>query len=63
VIYYQVIGFDPAMPKDVADELGLHLMELDDLWAQADFITLHTPLTPDTKNLINDATIAKVYAA
>jgi D-3-phosphoglycerate dehydrogenase / 2-oxoglutarate reductase len=48
------------MPKDVADELGLHLMELDDLWAQADFITLHTPLTPDTKNLINDATIAKV---
>ena len=59
----QVIGFDPAMPKDVAEELGIHLMELDDLWGQADFITLHTPMTPDTKHLINDANIAKVSTA
>ncbi|CAN0224855.1 unnamed protein product, partial [Phaeothamnion confervicola] len=55
-----VIGFDPAMPKDVAAGLGIQLMELNDLWGQADFITLHTPLTPDTKDLVNDATIGKV---
>jgi D-3-phosphoglycerate dehydrogenase len=55
-----VIGYDPAMPKEVAEAKGITLMELDDIWARADFITLHTPLTPETKDLVNDDSIAKM---
>lgn len=59
----EVIGFDPALPKDAAAELGIQLMDLTDVWAKSDFITLHTPLTPDTKDLVNDDSIAQVWAA
>lgn len=55
-----VIGFDPALPKDVATDLGIQLMDLSDVWARADFVTLHTPLTPDTKDLVNDDSIAQM---
>lgn len=33
-------------------------MELNDIWGLADFISLHTPLTPDTRNMLNDDTLA-----
>lgn len=56
----EVIGFDPALPKDTAAERGIQLMDLADVWSKADFITLHTPLTPDTKDLVNDDSIAQV---
>eukprot|EP00612_Vaucheria_litorea_P002831 CAMPEP_0171458552 /NCGR_PEP_ID=MMETSP0945-20130129/4185_1 /TAXON_ID=109269 /ORGANISM="Vaucheria litorea, Strain CCMP2940" /LENGTH=496 /DNA_ID=CAMNT_0011984383 /DNA_START=253 /DNA_END=1743 /DNA_ORIENTATION=+ len=56
----KIVGFDPALPKDVAEEMGIELMDLDDLWRMADFITLHTPLTPDTKNLIGKEAIDKM---
>ncbi|CAN0336407.1 unnamed protein product, partial [Discosporangium mesarthrocarpum] len=56
-----VVGFDPALPKDAAESLGISLVEdLQDVWEKADFITLHTPLTPDTKDLVNKDTIAKM---
>ena len=56
----EVIGFDPALPKDAAAELGIQLMDLTDVWTKSDFITLHTPLTPDTQDLVNDESIAQV---
>ncbi|CAN0026723.1 unnamed protein product [Scytosiphon promiscuus] len=56
----EVIGFDPALPKDAAAELGIQLMDLADVWAKSDFITLHTPLTPDTQDLVNDESIAQM---
>lgn len=56
----EVIGFDPALPKDAAAERGIQLMDLTDVWAKSDFITLHTPLTPDTQDLVNDESIAQV---
>ncbi|CAM9382896.1 unnamed protein product [Choristocarpus tenellus] len=56
----EVIGFDPALPKDTAAQVGISLMDLNDIWTRADFITLHTPLTPDTKDLVNEDTIAKM---
>ena len=59
----EVIGFDPALPKDAAAELGIQLMDLTDVWAKSDFITLHTPLTPDTQDLVNDESIAQVHPA
>lgn len=54
-----VIGYDPIMPADELAELGIQKVDLDGIWAKSDFITLHTPLTPETTNLLNDTTIAK----
>jgi D-3-phosphoglycerate dehydrogenase len=55
-----VIGFDPVLPAASFKELGIKKCDLDKIWPQADFITLHTPLTPDTKNLISAATLAEM---
>lgn len=55
-----VVGYDPVMTKERAEELGIELLSLDELYARADFISVHTPLTPDTKNLLNDAAFAKM---
>ena len=54
-----VIGYDPIMPADELVELGITKVDLDGIWARSDFITVHTPLTPDTTNLLNDVTLAK----
>ena len=56
----KVIGVDPVMSSDRAAELGIELVELDELLTRADFITIHAPLTPDTKNMINDAAFDKM---
>lgn len=56
----RVIAFDPVLTKDRAQELGVELVSLDELFARADAITLHTPKTPQTLNLINDQSIAKM---
>lgn len=56
----KVIGFDPVLTSERARELGIDLVPLDELFARADVITLHTPLLPATKNIINDAAFAKM---
>ncbi len=56
----KVIGVDPFMTKDKATSLGIELVEFEELLRRSDFITLHTPLTPDTKNLFDDAAFAKM---
>ncbi len=55
-----VVGFDPFLSESRASELGIEKVELDELFARADFITLHTPLTDKTRNIINAASIAKM---
>ncbi|WP_187968396.1 phosphoglycerate dehydrogenase [Aquibium microcysteis] len=55
-----VVGFDPFLSESRASELGIEKVELDELFARADFITLHTPLTDKTRNIINKAAIAKM---
>ena len=54
-----IIGFDPVTPADILLESGITKVDIDDIFQKSDFITLHTPLTAETKNLINDANIAK----
>lgn len=54
----KVLGYDPFLPQDVADGLGIELLELDEIWPRIDFLTLHTPLTERTHHLVN----AKVLA-
>jgi D-3-phosphoglycerate dehydrogenase len=48
----RVIAYDPFLTKEVATKLGVELVSFDELLEKADIITIHTPLTPDTKNLI-----------
>lgn len=55
----QVIGYDPIMSASDFKEAGIKKVELAEIWAKSDFITLHTPLTAETKNLLNDTTLAK----
>jgi D-3-phosphoglycerate dehydrogenase len=55
-----VIAFDPVVTPERASALGVELVKLDDIWARADAITVHTPLTSETKGLVGDATIAKM---
>jgi len=53
-----VIVYDPYIGDDVARELKVTLVDLDELFTQADFISLHAVLTPETENVINAKTIA-----
>jgi D-3-phosphoglycerate dehydrogenase len=56
----KVIAFDPYLSDERAVQLGVDKVELDELFRRADFITLHTPLTEKTKNIIDAAAIAKM---
>ncbi|MCX5717728.1 MAG: phosphoglycerate dehydrogenase [Nitrospirae bacterium] len=55
-----VIAYDPFLSDDRAKALGIEKVSLDQLFSRSDFITIHTPLTPETKNLINSETIGKM---
>jgi D-3-phosphoglycerate dehydrogenase len=53
------VGYDPVMAPDVAAKAGIQPVSLDELYARSDYITIHTPKTPDTTDLINATTLAK----
>lgn len=53
----KVIAYDPFLSKERAEQLNLEKVELDTLLERADFITLHTPLTETTKNILNKNTL------
>jgi D-3-phosphoglycerate dehydrogenase len=55
-----VIAFDPFLTEEHAIELGVEKVELDDLLARADFITIHVPKNEHTANLIREENIAKM---
>jgi D-3-phosphoglycerate dehydrogenase len=56
-----VVGFDPFFSADRALELGIESIgTLNDLWPRCDFLTLHTPLTAETRNLIDAAALARL---
>lgn len=52
-----VIAYDPFLSEDKAKTMGVEKVDLQELFRRSDFITIHTPLTPETKNLINKDTI------
>jgi D-3-phosphoglycerate dehydrogenase len=56
----KVVGYDPYVTPEAAAALGVTKMELDPLLAAADFVTLHTPGTSETKNLIDADRIARM---
>jgi D-3-phosphoglycerate dehydrogenase len=55
----RVIAYDPFLSAERAAEIGVEKVELDDLLARADFITLHTPLTAQTRNILSAENLAK----
>jgi D-3-phosphoglycerate dehydrogenase len=55
----RVVAFDPFLSGDRARELGVEKATLDELLAKADFITLHTPLTDQTRNILSAENLAK----
>jgi len=55
----RVIGYDPFLTPERAVEIGVEKVELDELLARADLITLHTPLTDKTRNVLSAEALAK----
>jgi D-3-phosphoglycerate dehydrogenase len=55
----KVVAFDPYLSPERAFDLGVEKVELDELLKRADFITLHTPLTDKTRNIIDATALNK----
>ncbi|EFN78208.1 uncharacterized protein LOC105188969 [Harpegnathos saltator] len=54
-----VVGFDPIVSDEAATELGIKKLSLEEIWPVADYITVHTPLIPQTRYMINAVSLAK----
>lgn len=52
-----VIAYDPFLSEDKAKAMGVEKVILEELFRRSDFITIHTPITPETKNMINKEAI------
>jgi D-3-phosphoglycerate dehydrogenase len=55
----RLVAYDPYLPPQIAADLDVELMSLDDLFSQADYVSLHMPSTPQTRNLVNAERLAR----
>ncbi|MBQ9365512.1 MAG: phosphoglycerate dehydrogenase [Schwartzia sp.] len=55
-----VIGYDPYVTEERAQKMGVELVDLDGIIARSDFITVHMPLTAETRNMFNKDNICKM---
>src|SRR6185436_14194641 len=51
----KVIAYDPFLTKEAAQKAGIELGTLDDIFTRADFVTVHTPLTDETRGIVGAA--------
>lgn len=56
----KVVAFDPFLSPERAIEIGVEKVELDELFSRADYISLHTPITDSTRNIVNADNLAKM---
>jgi len=56
----QVVAYDPYISSDVVEKLGVEAVTFEELLARSDYITIHTPLTQETRNLINKDAFKKM---
>jgi D-3-phosphoglycerate dehydrogenase len=56
----QVIAYDPYLTDEAAQKIGVELVELEELYARADFISVHIPLTKETRNFLGTNELAKM---
>jgi D-3-phosphoglycerate dehydrogenase / 2-oxoglutarate reductase len=59
-LHMKVIGFDPYLNEERAKKLGVEKVSLNDVFKRSDFITLHTPLTNKTRNIIDEVAISSM---
>ncbi len=55
----KVIGYDPVLSEEIANKIGVDLVNLDQIFSESDLITVHVPLSEETKYLINSETLSK----
>jgi D-3-phosphoglycerate dehydrogenase len=55
-----VVAYDPYISEDRAAQIGAELVDLDACLARADFLSVHTPLTPETEGMIGEAELAQL---
>jgi D-3-phosphoglycerate dehydrogenase len=53
-----IIAYDPFLNEEKAKEIGIRKVSLPEIFTESDFITIHSPMTAETKNLINAKTIS-----
>ncbi|MEX2617867.1 MAG: phosphoglycerate dehydrogenase [Alphaproteobacteria bacterium] len=58
-LHMRVVAYDPYLTPERAADLSIEKLELDDLLARSDFITLHAPLTDSTRGIIDAGALAK----
>ncbi len=56
----KVVAYDPFLGEEKAQQMGVEKVELEELFRRADFITLHVPLTDQTRNILSREAIAKL---
>ncbi len=56
----KILAFDPFVSEEQAKDLGIEVGSLDNVFANADFLTIHTPVTDETRNLIGKDAFAKM---
>ena len=56
----KVVAYDPFANPDLAKSNGIELTTINDVFAQSDYLSIHSPLTDDTRGMINKANIAKM---
>lgn len=56
----RVVAHDPFISPEAAARLGVSLTDLDGIWREADAVSLHVPLTDQTRNMVNAATLARM---
>ncbi len=55
-----VVAYDPLIAPEGVRDLELEILPLEEVFARADFLTVHTPLTPETRGLIGAAAFAQM---
>jgi len=55
-----VIGYDPLLPREAIQQRGAEPVTLDELYARADFISLHLPLTAETRGMVGQQVLERV---
>lgn len=56
----KVIGFDPYQPPESIEKMGIRPVSFDEILAESDYISIHTPKTAETTNLFNKETLYKM---
>ncbi len=52
-LHMQIVAYDPYMPKDIADKMGIEILSLDEVCKRSDYITVHVPLIKETAKILS----------